>query len=617
MTRNPAGAPSAESELYRSAVLALGEMIATHADNAAVFAAYDALRISEQESDFFPLFGALCTALALTPAEAGCVAYRLFHMETEQTVTATELLTVCRRLGADPTTFADTGLFVGNGEQVILNPIACDFWEERRPRLPVGTSLLFPQREDIWYAGDLFAELNRFLPHYLEKTANAPLLIALWGKPGSGRKFMVQQLAAEMACCVLLVNAKFPHNATDIALAAALYNAVVCIENSDDSAQLAEILSRTGLAFSLYDGRENVLPENSAYTTLRRHMPQPGSRQRTALLMRLFAEIAFADDVVPQRDAKLNNLSPGSAKILADSLKAESMLLGKPIDKRDLLRVVSAQNPPAINGAEVLSHKGRLSDLILPAELEKQLVQICSFIQIRDIVYKSWGFADKLPWGRGISALFYGASGTGKTMAAALVANEVGLPLLRIDISQLMSKYIGETQKNIGRIFDEAEHSSCILFFDEADAVFARRTESSDAQDKYANAETAYLLQRIEAYDGVCILATNLLQNFDEAFRRRIGYMLHFPLPDATLRERIWRGIFPQDAPVEPLDYALLAQGLELSGAAIKNCALHAAYLAAADGTSITMRHIWEGAVLEYKKQGKTISPQITQMFVV
>lgn len=149
---------------------------------------------------------------------------------------------------------------------------------------------------------------------------------------------------------------------------------------------------------------------------------------------------------------------------------------------------------------------------------------------------EEWGFGNKFSYGNGMSVLFYGAPGTSKTMAAQVMANRLGLPLLRVDLSQVTSKYIGETQKNIGKIFNEADKCECILLFDEADAIFAKRSDVSDAQDKYSNAETAYLLQRIEQYAGVSILATNLLQNFDDAFRRRISYMVHFPMPDEKLR---------------------------------------------------------------------------------
>ena len=221
----------------------------------------------------------------------------------------------------------------------------------------------------------------------------------------------------------------------------------------------------------------------------------------------------------------------------------------------------------------------------------------------------SWGFRNKFTYGNGMSVLFYGAPGTGKTMAAQVLANELGMPLYRVDLSQLISKYIGETQKNIGRIFDEAEKCDCILLFDEADAIFTKRSDVSDAQDRYSNAETAYLLQRIEAYAGVSILATNLLQNFDEAFRRRISYMVHFPMPDVNLRKELWESIFPKETPIGlDVDVLTLAQALELSGASIKNAALHGASYAKAEGRDVGMRHILDGIRNEYGKQGKSFN---------
>ncbi|MBS6397845.1 MAG: ATP-binding protein [Clostridiales bacterium] len=223
---------------------------------------------------------------------------------------------------------------------------------------------------------------------------------------------------------------------------------------------------------------------------------------------------------------------------------------------------------------------------------------------------EQWGFSEKFSYGNGISILFYGAPGTGKTMAAQVLANALGMPLYRVDLSQLISKYIGETQKNIGRIFDEADKCDCILLFDEADAIFTKRSDVSDAQDRYSNAETAYLLQRIEQYAGVSILATNLLQNFDDAFRRRISYMVHFPMPDAGLRREMWESIFPARTPVSPeVDPLMLAQAFELSGASIKNAALHGALMAGAEGSQVRMAHILSGIRNEYGKQGKSFSP--------
>ena len=222
-----------------------------------------------------------------------------------------------------------------------------------------------------------------------------------------------------------------------------------------------------------------------------------------------------------------------------------------------------------------------------------------------------WGFADKYSYGNGISLLFYGAPGTGKTMAAQAIAGELGMPLYRVDLSQLISKYIGETQKNIGKVFEQAGQLQGILLFDEADALFARRNEVNDAQDKYSNAETAYLLQKIEEWDGISILATNLLQNFDEAFRRRITYMLNFPMPDEKVRAALWQKVFPEQADVsEDMDAVVLAENFELSGAAIRNAALQGAYLAAVEQTAISMKHVLGGIANEYRKLNKNMKPE-------
>ncbi|MFR9189906.1 MAG: ATP-binding protein [Anaerotruncus massiliensis (ex Togo et al. 2019)] len=217
------------------------------------------------------------------------------------------------------------------------------------------------------------------------------------------------------------------------------------------------------------------------------------------------------------------------------------------------------ENGQALNqSAQRIQNRKRMEDLVLPPEQKRQLESLCAFARGRETVWKRWGSRHD-PRRSGADRPLLRRGGTGKTLAASVVADELGLPLYRVDLSQLISKYIGETQKNIGRIFDAAENADCILFFDEADALFSRRTEAADAQDRYANAEIAYLLQRTEQYDGIILLATNLLQNFDEAFRQRIGFMIRFPTPDEAMREALWRGIFPE-APLYDIDYPLLAR---------------------------------------------------------
>jgi len=219
-----------------------------------------------------------------------------------------------------------------------------------------------------------------------------------------------------------------------------------------------------------------------------------------------------------------------------------------------------------------------------------------------------WGLGAKLASSRGVTVLFSGPPGTGKTMAAQIIAGALGLDLYRIDLSTIVSKYIGETEKNIERIFREAEQSNAILFFDEADALFGKRSEVRDSHDRYANIEISYLLQRMEAYDGVTILATNLRGNLDEAFTRRLQFAVSFPFPETEDRLRIWKTLFPPDVPREPdIDLALLANRFRLAGGNIRNIIVSAAYLAAAGGESVSMSHLLHGTRRELQKMGRLV----------
>jgi cytidylate kinase len=245
-------------------------------------------------------------------------------------------------------------------------------------------------------------------------------------------------------------------------------------------------------------------------------------------------------------------------------------------------------------------------DLVLPLDKRERLRELCDQVVHRHRVFGDWGFGRKLGHGRGISALFAGPSGTGKTMAAEVIAHELQLDLYKIDLSGVVNKYIGETEKNLAKIFHEAEASNAILFFDEADALFGKRTRISDAHDRYANIETSYLLQRMEAYEGVVILATNLRENMDEAFTRRIKFIIDFPFPDVASRKLIWQTHFPREAPMSgDVDFDRLSQQLQITGGSIKNIVLNAAFFAAADGGVIGMEHILRGARGEYEKIGK------------
>ena len=246
-------------------------------------------------------------------------------------------------------------------------------------------------------------------------------------------------------------------------------------------------------------------------------------------------------------------------------------------------------------------------DLVLPAPQKTMLKDACNQVLLHHQVYHRWGFEEKLAYGRGVSMIFYGPPGTGKTMGAQVIANELNLELYKVDMAGVMSKYVGESEKKLGNIFEQAKRSQSILFFDEADVLFGKRTEQKDTNDKYSNASTAYLLQKIEEYEGIIILATNLLQNFDNAFLRRFRFIIEFPFTDTPRRKEIWQKVFPANLPKEELDVDYLAEEFHFSGSQIKNVAVAAAFLAAGEQTELNMKHILISVKREMAKNGKKL----------
>ncbi|RYZ03500.1 MAG: ATP-binding protein [Myxococcales bacterium] len=241
--------------------------------------------------------------------------------------------------------------------------------------------------------------------------------------------------------------------------------------------------------------------------------------------------------------------------------------------------------------AQVIAPVADAADLVLPAAQADTIAQIEAHVRYRQVVLDDWGFAGRDGRGLGIAALFHGPSGTGKTLAAEVIARRLGFDLIRVDLSQVVSKYIGETEKNLARIFDAADRGGCVLLFDEADALFGKRSEVRDSHDRYANIEVGYLLQRIEAFRGLAILTTNLKQVLDPAFLRRLRFVVAFPFPDVVERKRIWQRSFPQATPCDRLDFDRVAR-LQVTGGNIRSIALHAAFLAATEDAPVSMRHV-------------------------
>lgn len=261
--------------------------------------------------------------------------------------------------------------------------------------------------------------------------------------------------------------------------------------------------------------------------------------------------------------------------------------------------------------AERIEARARWADLVVHPETERTLREIVAQVRSRPIVYGAWGVDDSRRRG-GVSALFSGGPGTGKSLAAEVLANELGADLLRIDLSVLVSQYIGETEKNVRRAFDAAESSGAVLILDEADALFGKRSEVTDAHDRHANVEVSYLLQRVEAYSGLAILTTNLRDAVDQAFMRRLRFRVHFRFPVADTREKIWRRAFADGVPTEGLDFEKLSR-LGVSGGTIRNIAVDAAFLAAEEHEPVTMERILRATRREVEKLGRALSAQETE----
>ncbi len=258
------------------------------------------------------------------------------------------------------------------------------------------------------------------------------------------------------------------------------------------------------------------------------------------------------------------------------------------------------------NSATRVTRLANWTDIVLPEDISDSLLEITSRVRHRKTVFEKWGFDRSMTSSRGITALFQGSPGSGKTMVAGVIARDLGLEVYRVDVSRITSKWIGETEKNLGALFDAAEEGQVMLLFDEADSLFAKRTEVKSSVDRYANMEVNYLLQRLDSFEGIAILTTNFGNSIDSAFKRRLTYRITFPFPDEEMREQLWRALLPPQVPISgKLDFASLAQRFRLSGGYIRNAALRAAFLAVEEGSSLTQAHIERAIRMEFREIGK------------
>lgn len=331
--------------------------------------------------------------------------------------------------------------------------------------------------------------------------------------------------------------------------------------------------------------------------------------ERGILWKGLLEGLTFDEEIHTSRIASRYQLTPGAIALAVEEVGKRQMVDEGGRTEKFLYQAVQNQLAHRLgNDAVRIPVMYSMEDLILPASQKQLLKNACNLVEYRHQVYDKWGFGSKMAYGRGLNMIFYGPPGTGKTMGAQAVAGELDMEIYRVDMSSVLSKYVGESEKKLANIFEQGQKSQGILFFDEADALFGKRSEVRDAQDKYANASTAYLLQKIEEYQGVVILATNLLQNFDTAFGRRFQFIIEFPLPDIGHRLEIWKRVFPGELPLqEEIDFEYLAEQFTFSGSQIKSIAVASAFLAAGEGEELSMRLILESIRREMKKVGKNM----------
>ena len=461
-------------------------------------------------------------------------------------------------------------------------------------------------------------------------------MVLICGKRGIGKKFILKHMASEKQESLLFVDISglmYEKEETVYRLLEAVYTeavllgaqivlrngdvserpeeAEIYVERQDKRKEILDWLKKRGRNFFFLAEEIEQKVEDFAGKTIILEFPSLTAGEKGQLWTAYGDGYRFAADVDLGQTANKYILTAGEIQNVLDTAGLLAGMEKKELIEQSQIRQAVRQNQNKELGTYATRLDSRFvwDDLILGEEPKKQMRMVCNQMKYRDVVGEQWGFHKKTPYGRGLSVLFYGPPGTGKTMAAQVMANELGLDLFRIDISQMVSKYIGETQKNISRLFEKAKDINAVLFFDEADSLFAKRSEAKDSHDRNANAETAHLLQKLEDYEGITILATNYLNNIDDAFKRRIKFIINIAFPDRDVRLRLWQATLPKEtACEEELDFEFFADHFELSGSSIKEILTNAAYLAASEHRGLKNCDIVEAVKLNYAKYGKILT---------
>ena len=488
-----------------------------------------------------------------------------------------------------------------------------------------------PSSEHMLGTGTLRTQVLELVRAGLQGSPAASLApaVVVSGAEGAGRKTLVLGAAHELDCAVLRVHCdRLPQGADDLARTAralireaVLFRAVPLFENIEALASDTEagrLVDRTAgidLALSHFRGpvAATCVKRDSRPVSLSRgivmvDVPTPGEAARAELWQRALG--AAAPNLDFDRAAARYPVTGGLIQRASESALARAGARGEEVNEQDVHAGLRSTLDVKLSTLGVrITWRQTWDDLVLPDDSVQEIKEFIARVRHRRRVYEEWGFSRKLAKGLGLSALFAGPPGTGKTMVAGIIADELALDLYQIDLSRIVSKYVGETEKNLAKVFDAAEAGHAILLFDEADSLFSKRTEVKSSVDRYANLEVNYLLQRMEQFNGITILTTNLDSSIDDAFRRRISFRVDFPFPEAEERVLLWQAMLPHEAEVgDDIDFEMLGDRYEFSGGYIRNAVLRAAFLAADDDSPITMGHLRRAATLEYAAMGKVVS---------
>ncbi len=472
--------------------------------------------------------------------------------------------------------------------------------------------------EELQMPRALIAKALRFLASPRD---TGPVRIAVRGRTGSGRHTLLTSLAARAGRSLGLVDlSRMPRDTgrlgplLEAALRRAMLRGLVPCVDGLELVSSEDPETKIGLATALRDHpgpvavrlpAEALIPLDPGYLAL--DIPMRDERQRTAswlaALERQQIDLADTTDL-----AARYRVGPGIIERVTSEVARRPDHPTTPVGWAQELDDAVRQHLENRLGATAnrVTRLANWSDIVLPEDIIDSLLEMTARVRHRKKVYEQWGFDKSITTARGITALFQGTPGTGKTMVAGVIARDLGLELYRVDVSRITSKWIGETEKNLGSLFDAAEDGQVMLLFDEADSLFAKRTEVKTSVDRYSNMEVNYLLQRLDTFEGIAILTTNFGNAIDPAFKRRLTYRMTFPFPDEEMREQLWKSMLPPQVPIAgTLDFSNLSQRFRLSGGYIRNAVLRAAFLAAEEGTSLMQEHLERAIRMEFREIGK------------